>query len=487
MAQAVKFVPLLVLFLLLGWAPPVPARAQEIEASLIAGDSVTVVVADVDLRSALRGLGRFLDKPLVTGPLPPIQVGFFETPVPVPRSEVPGLIRGLVESFDLVLTEEPSFFRVTQQVDPEAERRSAGPPLVVLNIIRLRHARAADVAATVNQLYGGGSAYIGSRLSTNTLSDELRRTQEVVPGAAAEASDAAGAVLGGPVTIVPDELTNAILVRASEEDFELLRQAVEQLDVRPLQVLIEVLIVEARKDRDFSLGVSAFVPEQSIDGGTIEGSYTGAGLGDLVLKVMSLGPLELDAAMAAASRRGDIWIHSRPVLVASNNTEAQLMVGSQQPFVQVSRSLPTDAPQRDQVVQYKDVGTRLSVLPTINEDGYVSLLIQQEISAATGETQFEAPVISSREATTSVMVRDGQTLVIGGLTDVQETEVRSGVPLLSSVPVVGALFGHHSTRTTETELFLFITPWIVRDDDDVERITAPRLERAQVTDTVGGR
>ncbi len=447
--------------------------AQEMEAELTPGDSVNVVLADTDLRSALRGLGRYLDKPILTGPLPPTEVSFFETPIPVPRDELPELIRGLVESYDLVFEEQDAFFRVT---DPTivSDRDVEGPARVVLNVIRLSHARAVDVAATVNQLYGGGGSS-GARLSTNTLSDELQRTREATMETGGGGFAGADAMLAGPVTIVPDELTNALLVRATQVDFEVVEQAVAQLDVRPLQVLIEVLIVEARKDRNFSLGVSALVPPQPVEGGTVDGEWSGAGLGDLVLRVMSLGRFDLDAALSAASRRGDISILSRPVLVASNNTEAQLMVGAQQPFVQVSRSLPTDAPQRDQVIQYKDVGTRLSVLPTINADGYVSLLIQQEISAATGETQFEAPVISSREAMTNVLVRDGQTLVIGGLTDVQESEVRSGVPVLSSVPLIGGLFGHTSVRSTETELLLFITPSIVRNDDDVDRITQPLI------------
>src|SRR5207244_12515564 len=96
--------------------------------------------------------------------------------------------------------------------------------------------------------------------------------------------------------------------------------------------------------------------------------------------------------------KGDVQSVARPVLLASNNTEARLLVGSQPPVVQVSRSLPTETPTRDQVVQYRDVGTKLTIKPTINQDGYVSLIIQQEVNAATSELQFDAPLISTREA-----------------------------------------------------------------------------------------
>ena len=106
---------------------------------------------------------------------------------------------------------------------------------------------------------------------------------------------------------------------------------------------------------------------------------------------------------------------SRPLVLAENNLEARILVGSQRPFVQVFRSLPTDAAVRDQVVQYRDVGTSLSLLPTINPDGYVNLQVKQEVSAATAEQQFGAPVISTREASTHLFVKDGETVVMAGI------------------------------------------------------------------------
>jgi general secretion pathway protein D len=255
-----------------------------------------------------------------------------------------------------------------------------------------------------------------------------------------------------------------------------LKQAVDQLDIRPLQVLIEVLIVEARHDRSFDLGADLTLATTSIgDGATIDGSTQGGGLGDLAVRVMGLAHGKLDALLRLAQSKGDVEIVSRPILLASNNTEARFLVGSQRPFVQVSRSLPTDAPSRDQVVQYRDVGTKLTVRPTINQDGYVSLLLEQEINAATSETQFDAPIISTREASTQVLVRDGQTIVLGGLRDRQRDRSRSGVPLLSGIPIIGGLFGSSSSRSSSTELFLFVTPRIIRTDAEADSLTAPRL------------
>ena len=136
------------------------------------------------------------------------------------------------------------------------------------------------------------------------------------------------------------------------------------------------------------------------------------------------GALDVSVALRALSARGDVRILSRPVLLAQNNQEAHILVGSQRPFVQVFRSLPTDAGVRDQIVQYRDVGTSLTIMPTVNPDGYVNLQLSQEVSSATAETQFGAPVISTREARTYLFVRDGQTTVIGGLIGVEEDQSR---------------------------------------------------------------
>lgn len=136
-------------------------------------------------------------------------------------------------------------------------------------------------------------------------------------------------------------------------------------------------------------------------------------------------------------------------------------------------------PSRDQVVQYKDVGTRLTVVPTISADGYVMLEVLQEVNAATAETAFDAPVISTRSVKTQLLIKDGQTVVLGGLTDRQRDNSRGGVPILSSLPLVGGLFGRVNRRTSETELLLFLTPRIIRTDEEAEGVSDPLRERVE--------
>jgi type II secretory pathway component GspD/PulD (secretin) len=442
-------------------------------------DSVVIRLVDTDLRAAIQALSRYMPKTVLTASIPAVRVTL-EPPGAVSRLHVPGLLRGLVESNSLQMIEDSAFYRIEPK--PQTAPQQGGQPdgqtgeqNILLFVIRLKHARASDVASTINLLFGGSGEFAGRPgLGSGTLSDELRRQQsapEVQPDASKRRS-----ALSGSITIVPDELTNSLLIRSSQVDFDVLTEAVNQLDIRPLQVLIEVLIVEARHDSRFSMGTDIFVPPRRLGDGTVDArSNSGGGVGDLVIRLMNLGKGDIDATIGLAQSRGDVEILSRPVLIASNNTEARFLVGTQRPFVQISRTLPDESASRDQVVQYRDVGTKLTVRPTINQDGYVSLILQQEINAATSETQFNAPVISTREASTQVLVRDGQTIMIGGLKDRQRDRSRSGVPILSSIPLIGGLFGSTSRASVETELYIFITPRIIRTDEEADAVTAPRL------------
>lgn len=488
------------LVLLLGSvALPGPAAAQE-PPIVSKGDSISVRFIEVDLRVIVQSLSRFLDRPVLISGLPGARVTI-ETPQPIARRAVLPLLRGLLQAQQLELVEDSTagIFRVRGEAARESGRtagRASGRPepsqggsaedgTLVLFMLRLRHARAADVAATVNALYGRASAVgeLGER-PRGTLDESLREvripTDAPAPPPRAVASVAGrNASFVGDVTIVPDAGTNSLMVRATQRDFELIEAAVQQLDVRPLQVLIEVLIAEVRKDRGFSFGVASELPPTSVGSGntTIEGTTTGIGLGDFALRVMNLGGVDMNATLRAAAARGDVTISSRPIVLAANNELAEMLVGSQRPFVQVSRSLPTDAPQRDQVIQFKDVGTRLSVRPTISSDGYVMLEVVQEVNAVTSETAFDAPVISTRSVRTRLLVKNGQTAVLGGLADHQRDSNREGVPILSAIPLLGGLFGRASRRSLETELFLFLTPTVLFTDADVDSTTKPLHDR----------
>jgi general secretion pathway protein D len=474
------------------------ASTLEAQAPQAPDDTVSIRLIDADLRSAVQLLSQYLDRPVVIPNVPSIKVTI-ETPRAVRKNEILGLLRATLQSQSLEMVVDsssgpggPYMIRPRASVaapsyDPAVARRSRGGDMQ-LYVLRLRHARASDVAATVNALYGKASAFGEQSAPAPTLAQELRQYQ--VPAVGAQAQSQAlvtghDATLSGETTIIPDPSTNSLLVRASQGDYELIAAAVKELDIRPLQVLIQVLIAEVRRDRSLTFGVDVKLPTANLPGHpntSIEGSQQGlGGVGDAVLRVIGIGgDRDLAVTLTAAAARGDVTIVSRPTVIAVNNERAEISVGSQRPFVQVSRSLPTDAPSRDQVVQYKDVGTKLSVRPTISADGYVMLQVTQEVSAATTETQFDAPIISTRSVQTQLLIRDGQTVILGGLSDRQRDVSQQGVPFFSSIPLIGGLFGRASRRTTETELFLFITPRIIADDAQADALTKPAQERAKV-------
>jgi len=454
-------------------------QAQNDSNVVARNDSVSARLVNVDLRLAIQALARYLDRPVVFGNIGEVRVTL-ETPQPVPRSQLSGLLSGLLRTYGLKLSEQSGFYAVDPiaQAAPQGQTQTTAGP-VQLFVIHIRHARAADVAATVNALYGrGGALGEAGGGPRPTLAEGLR--ENLVPPAGTpeqpqqqQPLTAQTAVLSGDVTIIPDSRTNSLLIRASRADFDLIRAAVDELDVRPLQVLIQVIIAEVRRDRSLSYGLEAILPPQPVGSGKtrVSGSTVGLGASDLVLQAMHLGGADMTATLTAAASRGDVQILSRPVLLAANNESAEILVGSQRPFIQVQRALPTDAGARDQVVQFKDVGTRLSVRPTISEDGYVTLRVSQEVNAATSEVAFDSPVISTRTIQTQLLVRDGQTAVLGGLADRQRDQTRSGVPILSSLPLIGGLFGRSVTRTTDTELFVFLSPRVIRTDQDLEKTT----------------
>ena len=477
--------------------PPAAAQDPAGAPRSPASDSVTIRMVNTELRAAVRILGQYLDRPVLFSGSGSALVTI-ETPTPVPRDAVVRLLRGVLENegYELVTDSSATLYRARPRAPPASAPSAAGPGLptrasgsaqpVELFVIPLEHARAGDVAQTVNAIYGRGPS-VDARTVSATLTDELRaNVVPPVPPLLAKGDPAPTALpasLTGDVAIVADARTNGLLVRANRSDIELVRAVVRELDVRPLQVLIEVLIAEVRRDRSLSFGLSAALPPTTVgkNGATAAastGTGAGPGLGDFVLRVMGIGGLEVEAALRAAADRADVRVLSRPVILTANNERAEIVVGTQRPFVQLSRALPTDAAVRDQIVQYKDVGTKLSVRPTIGGDGSVQLEVTQEVSSATSETQFNAPVIATRSVQTHLLAQDGQTIALGGLTDRQREAARGGLPILSAIPVLGGLFGHASRRTTETELFVFLTPRVIRTDEDAMRLSKPLRERA---------
>jgi type II secretory pathway component GspD/PulD (secretin) len=271
------------------------------------------------------------------------------------------------------------------------------------------------------------------------------------------------------IRIVADETTNSLIVRSTAEDFQALQSLVQSVDLRPLQVLIEVTIAQVERSSDLGLGVSGTATRTSGDSAA---RLPGAGTArDFVyLLTGGRGSVNYDLAINALQTRGDVKVLALPIIIAQNNRQAVLNVGSSVPFVQVTQAGGIDPNSRVQTIQYLPVGKTLTITPTINTDGYVNMEVVQTNNDVSNNLLFDAPIINEREAQTSVFVRDGQTTVIGGLSDNTSDESTSGIPFLSRLPLIGWLFGNTSRSNRTTELFLFLTPHIVSSDEDIDRL-----------------
>ena len=461
-----------------------PSRgvAQDTAAVKQTPQGIQVDFQDTDLRTVISALAEAAGLNVVYSDLPARKVTV-RLRTPVAKSAIPALLQSLAQSNGMSFSDEGGIIRLAAAGASDT-RSDTSMRDVRLYVHQLKHARAAQVAATMQTIFGGTRSSTTAKGLTQPMLSQRLRDQAIPPTVAPDVTAAAPIVqtsdgqtiraqLRGEIQIVPDERTNALVIRALPGDWDTLRKAVEALDLRPLQALIEVVIAEVRTTDNLDLGTNASIKATNgaTPPSTREVASTSSAATDFVLKLTQANKnFTADVAIAALATRGNVRILSRPIILAQNNAEAKILVGEQRPFVQVFRSLPTDAAVRDQVVQYRDGATSLTILPTNNPDGYVNLQVMQEVSSATSEVQFGAPVISTREASTHLFVRNGQTAVLGGLVGRQTDRTKSGIPWFSRIPIIGALFGTQTDRATTSEIFLFLTPHVITSDDDADAL-----------------
>jgi general secretion pathway protein D len=374
------------------------------------------------------------------------------------------------------------------------DERPQGESGLATYVVPLKFADADEMAQSLGRLFGiaisssrGGS--LADRSLTSALGQfrmreleayEPRRdvpVQVYVPPQSTPRDTSAGAAqapgqLVGRTTIVPSVPTNSLIIRTAPPNFPLLRETIEALDTRPPQVLLEVAVAEVTLGRGEDFGINWLARGGSTTArlGNPEVADSVNPLGDFVLRIVSLERVDVRAVLRALASRSDVKVLSTPQVLAVNNREARILVGSKVPFVASTRLGDVAI---DRSVQYQDVGTNLIIVPTINSEDYVSVEVLQEVSTLTTQTiqaALNAPVISTREAATRAIIRNGQTVVIGGLIG-NSVEVRdSGVPFLKDLPLIGALFRSSSTNKTRTELAVFVTPYIVRTDAEADAI-----------------
>ena len=374
----------------------------------------------------------------------------------------------------------------------------------------LKHASASELAATLGQLFGAAVSGSAGRervqaLEGRSLSDELRsmRQREVesfqqraqtpqvfTAPQVAESAQVEIRGLVGRTAIVPDRATNSLVIRTAPPNFSLLEETIEQLDVRPPQVLLEVLIVEVTLDRPSQYGINwqVFTSSDTTRAATIGvGPQTFSdtlltGLQGIGVRIIRLASVDVRAIIQALATKTNVRVLSTPRILALNNEQARILVGSAVPFT--SSTLTGLNAFINQVVQFRNVGTQLTVIPTVNNDGYVTFRLLQEVSALSAQTiqaAQNAPIITTREAETSAIVKSGHTVVIGGLIGESEQTTESGVPVLKDVPLLGYLFKSRRVARSRTEIAIFLTPSVVYTDEEADSLM--RRERGRLLES----
>ena len=268
------------------------------------------------------------------------------------------------------------------------------------------------------------------------------------------------------VSIVADEATNSLLIKSTVRDYRQLLTTINQLDAVPLQVMINAVIAQITLTDSNKFGVdwtrvASNSAVQPISTETSTG-YLPSSLGGLMFSKSFIdGAAQVDATLQAISVNNEVELLARPSLTVINNQEGEIQIGSQVP-VQQGQSLGTAGVSTTNI-QYRDTGIVLSITPQINSDGIVNLSIRQELSSVESgaEGVNNNPIFNNQEINTTVVVRDGENVVLGGLIQTDVESLNTGVPVLNRVPVVGNLFSYRQQATQRRELFIVLRPEIV--------------------------
>ncbi|MFF7399195.1 type II secretion system secretin GspD [Achromobacter sp. NPDC008082] len=362
-------------------------------------------------------------------------------------------------------------------------------------------ARTQNTSATSTQPGQGMSGATGS--SKGGLSGEQERI------AREDNSTQAVSYSAGGATIQADPSTNSLIISAPEPLYRSLREVIDQLDQRRAQVLVESLIVEVSEEKAAEFGIqwmtgagninsngTSFIGGTNLGGSGITGTgptsidALGGGLSLGVVKgtvdVLGNKVINLGVLARAMQNTGEANILSTPNLLTLDNQSASILVGKTVPFVtgQYVTSGSNGSSNPFQTIEREDVGLKLNIRPQISEGGAVKLDIYQEVSSIdeSRSNSTTGIVTNKRAIDTSVLIDDGQIIVLGGLLEENVTLTSNSVPGLGSLPVIGSLFRYDTRKRTKTNLMVFLRPYVVRDANRSASVTMDRydyMRRAQ--------
>jgi general secretion pathway protein D len=337
----------------------------------------------------------------------------------------------------------------------------------------VKNLNALELAETLSSVFEEDDEEL-SRINQQTavdraLADELDQTDT---GAAFQPIGETAVAANLSVKIVADEASNSLLIRSTARDYRQLLTTINQLDAVPLQVMINAVIAQITLTDSTKFGVDwSRVADNSIIDPTSTIADTaflpGAGLGGLLFTKSFLdGASRVDATLEAIAANNDVQLLARPSLTVINNQEGAIRIGSEVPVEQgasvVSGGISTTN------IQYRDTGIVLTITPQINNDGIVNLLINQSLSSVdSGASGINGnPVFNNQEIETTIVVRDGENVVLGGLIQSDIENLNTGVPVLNRLPVVGNLFSYQQDRLERKELFIVLRPEVINLNEE---------------------
>lgn len=314
-------------------------------------------------------------------------------------------------------------------------------------------------------------------------------------GLARQASGGAGVAgraigeLSGPTQILADKDTNSLIITASDNDYEIIKAVIQKLDTKHRQVFVEAVVLEMRADKFRELGTNLGAvfgyTNSSRDVAAIGGFNQDPN--DLIALArvpgVEVGTVNIRALLKALQSEDDVNILSTPQILTSDNQKAEIVVAENIPFPGAQSQ--TVGGNVQTTIERRDVGVILRLTPKVLENDLVRLDVYQEISSVTETSQsignvVLGPTTNKRSANTTVVVRDGQTVVIGGLIRDNAVVTERKIPFLGDIPLLGWLFKVQSKRLEKTNLMIFLTPHIVKEQRDLDEIRLEKTTQAAV-------
>jgi general secretion pathway protein D len=299
-----------------------------------------------------------------------------------------------------------------------------------------------------------------------------------------------------PVQVTADEGTNSIIVAAAAQDFEVIAEIIDKLDVVREQVLVEMQIIEVSEESLKEIGIDWATLDESVDSSVRFFGATGfgprVGFASGTLEGLALGAWRgagtdrrVGTILHALEKVSGVNILSTPHILTSNHHKARIVVGENRPFVMESRITETTdfiTPTVIKTYEYKDVGISLEITPHISQGGLIRLDVNTEFTKLIEDvttTSSDTPATAKREAQTVISMDSGSTAVIGGLIRDDVVTVKKKIPLLGDVPVLGALFRFQKEKLQKTNLLLFITPHKLGSQQDLDQVTEKKREEME--------